>query len=445
MAARKGLVFAMEEMDNTPTGDDTSVPEAQAEVEAGVAEMGQEVDTVEDLNEAVEDAVEDADTLGDISDVMAESVDKGEGLDETSAQMAEVAIESICNRLGINTDRRVMPGMESFGSKSSRVQATRVAMESIMDKVKTIWQAIKKAFLQVWQKIKDFFASFFSNTEKVTKYAESLKEKIRNTKGEKKEDKVKAPAIGRAFNIDGKASFASLNTIVGNHSNFTKAFLGMKDSLAEGATILEAALRKEEPGNGDKLADAFEKIIKIAAITGSVEKKEEDGKKISLAKAGPFISGESYVMSYSRKEGDAAWDCELEFRRDPAEKKGEEEVPTLELKDATAVCDTVIGLMKSTADFKKAQGSIEAINKACMKVVDSAIGLADTMAKESEAGSKTSGILSMVRKAVTSLNTVSTRLVMLTPAQNVQVGKAALTYVADSLAVYKEKEADSKK
>lgn len=441
----KGLVFAMEEAElDGVAGDVELAPEVATEVEAGAAEVAEDSGDIEDFSGAIDGAQSDTESLGDIQDVMAESVESGEGLSEDAAKISEIAIENICTRLGIRSNR-VMPSLESFGSKNSRLTATKVAMEGVGDKIKEIWLAIKRAFASVWQKIKDFFAKFFQNTEKVKKYAETLKDKASGLKSAKiKENSIKNSSIANTFNVGGKANLASVESILGNHSNLTNAVLGVKDSLGIVAGLLESGLR-DEAANLDGVGDAIEKIQKSLLIGGSAETKKDKKGESLIGKAGPFVGGEFYSFTLYRAKGDGNMDIEVSFSRDAPEKKADESVPTLKQAEAVKVCETVIALMNTTDTYKKSQAKIEAINKAYLKTVDAAIGLADTLAKSSDSNTKLTSKVNAIRKALTDMNGLSTRLIVLTPSMNVSAAKTALNYVAASLKQYETAKSDDKK
>ena len=182
----KGLVLAMEEEGLIPV-ETPEVPEAEpeivpAEVEQEIAEVQEEGGEVEDLNTAIEEAVEDVGTLEDTADVLEESVaEGGEGIDEAGAEIAEIAVESLCRRLGIK--KKVMPAMEGFASANSRVTATRVALEGFKDTIARAWAAIKSAFATLWTKIKAFLDSVLNANTKLKNAAEAAKKQVEGVKG----------------------------------------------------------------------------------------------------------------------------------------------------------------------------------------------------------------------------------------------------------------------
>ena len=143
MAFYNGLVAAMEEDEaELPDSDSDFLPN---DVEEGAQEVAQDSASLEDLFISIEEAIDGADELENIGQVIENS---DGGIGEIAANIAAVATESICNRLGI-LDTRLIPAAESFGGNSSRVTASRISLESIGDTVKRIWEAIKKAFINL--------------------------------------------------------------------------------------------------------------------------------------------------------------------------------------------------------------------------------------------------------------------------------------------------------
>lgn len=121
---------------------------AQAEVAEGQAEVTEMADIADEAVTAIEE-------LADVAEVMSDSIEGGgDGLTEDAAEIAEVAVEAICARLGYKPTKKLVPSMEAFGSTSSRVEATKYALEGVSDTMKKIWEAIKGFFNRIWEAIK---------------------------------------------------------------------------------------------------------------------------------------------------------------------------------------------------------------------------------------------------------------------------------------------------
>lgn len=433
----KGLVLAMEEVDAVPEME--MDPQLPAEVEQCTQEVADQAAEVDELNTAVEEAEADAETLGEIQETLAETVEGGEGVDETTAEVAEIAVEAICARLGIRSTTSVLPALESFGSKSSRVTATRVAVEAIGDKIKQIWEAIKKGFLLVWQRIKDFFAKFFANSDKVKKLAEALKEKVKKQeKASPKAGKIKFGGAS-ALNVDGKVDMGSLEAILGNHDSLTGQMLASTDIIGKLVGMMDAKLKNAEGGDDSSKMDAASKTL-LETVSKGFKGGVMEEAGVFMAKMGPFVGGDSVQVSYTVAESKFAMETQASGKAAPGE------VEALAPNQAMTACDMVIALMTKTGEFKKQQGKIEALNKSMVDLVQAGIKVAEKSADMDENATAVKESLAMARKAVTSLNSFSSRLVTMTPAMNVRAGKAALNFVSASLASYEgEKKVEEKK
>ena len=434
----RGLVFAMEEAEaELPVEGDAieqQVAEASAEVEASTAETVEQVADVEEVTGAVDDAVADSDTLEGIQDVMAESVERGEGLDETAAAVAEVAVEAICARLGIRTSGRVLPAMESFGSKNSRVAATKIAMEGIGDKISAIWEAIKKAFKNVWMKIKDFFAKFFSNTEAVKKLAASLKSKAEDLKGSTaKETTMKVGGLASMIGFGTKADAASAKQILDNQISITNSFLASAGAIE---TVIKTANDALKAGKdiGNKVQDLAKsgKDLSTSILKGG---KSEDKDGSTVTTLGPLVGGSSIVVSTGKVNSVDVTN---------GEQSKAESIPVLSLDECSKLCDEVTAAMVVTEEFKKKQALLDKLNAAALAAADSGLSFAKKL--DGEDGAKVASAANEARKTLVSVNNMTTRLITMIPSWNVKAGKATLNYVGKSLAQYgKEEKKEEKK
>lgn len=127
----------------------------------------------------VDEASTDIDTLSEVSDVMANSED---GLSDSSMQIAEIAVESLCKRLGLCKPKHI--SLESFDSKLSRKQRTVVATEDLKDVIKRALEALGKAIQVVVEfisriatKVIEFFKRILGfNKNKAKEVADIAKE-----------------------------------------------------------------------------------------------------------------------------------------------------------------------------------------------------------------------------------------------------------------------------
>ena len=201
----RGLVAAMESADGTQ-GVDEIIPAADS-AETSLLETAEAGAEVTGTLDDIESAQADGDSLGAIAETMEATEETG-GLDPVAAEVAEVAVESICNRLGV-TRRKY--ALESFSSKDKRVAATRYAVEEIKDVLKRIWDAIVAAFGKVKEFLKNFFKALIDANEKLAQRADALVNKATNAKGSPKEKEISAGGFGKALATGG--TFKKANVI----------------------------------------------------------------------------------------------------------------------------------------------------------------------------------------------------------------------------------------
>jgi len=109
-------------------------------------------------NSAVEEASDVAEALEAMSDVLADAACNG-GLNAYGAQITDIALNHMYKRVGIQ--KKSVPAMEDFTAMSSRVRATRIALESVTVELKRIWDAIVEAIKKSIEWLKSFFKKMF--------------------------------------------------------------------------------------------------------------------------------------------------------------------------------------------------------------------------------------------------------------------------------------------
>lgn len=413
---KKGLVLAMEEMDEVVPGTEEEVSDAVAEV----VETADEVETasveIEELDEGVESAQDDSETLEKIHEVMEESVEKGEGLDETSAEIAEIAIESICARLGIS--KRTMPAMESFGSANSRVVATKIAMEGIQDRLKEVWKAIAGAFKSMWEMIKGFFAKYLVALEGTKDAIAKLDAAVKpfdDSKGSAEE--IANKGLASALAVDGKADVSSALEIFNNHIGFNTAIIASSTTLknvvnnAKG-DLFSIDLDKLASGADEYLKD-IQKVSKplVGGVSLNVEKEEVGGLKGFFAK-------------FKLSNADASV----------------EKLPALSQAEMVKVVGGLKELQKSSEAYKDKIKDFENVANLVISVAQSLGKAVDKLAEKSEDEAERKLFKDNSDAAAKSMNAIKNAMKVSTttvPSLNIKALKAGIQYVNSSMKAYK--------
>lgn len=364
---RKGLVLALEEMENElPVEEvsDTELMETRADMDDSVAEVEDFTGDIEEEAVAIEEALNDIDTLSDIKDTMEDSVEgEGEGLDETSAEIAEVAVEAICARLGFQPTHRPIPATESFGRTSTRKVQTQIAIEGLTDTIGRAWEAVKGAVGRISDKVKLFLSGLAKNTEIVAKHLRGLKDRVAtlDPKTEKTNEELSNKSVARAFSENKEANFKTAYDIVSRTNVLIK---GTQSVLSDSVDALEG-LQKIflEASNPTKVIEDTR-----AKVAKSLEQKY--GKLGKLAKApsmassegaefhGPFVNCGALAVE-SESEGKITWINLVDLKEIKAET-----AKALDVKEMAKLLDGAIAMVEVTGEFAKQRGEVEKAWKA---------------------------------------------------------------------------------
>lgn len=425
----KGLVFAMEDdAELTPPAAVEMVPESAAEVETAAAEVTEQVGEVETMDTAVASAETDADTLGDIQEVLQEGVDSGEGVPESTAEVAEIAIESIRERLGMKRKNpaSIMPAMESFGSKGSRLAATKIALEGVMDTIKTIWANIMKALKWVWEKIKSFFLALTKNRAMLLKHLEGLQARVKAFDGQA--GKAVTGGSVKAFSIGGKADFSTAEKVLKDSAGLL-ASIGASSATAKNlVNKLTGGSAEEMTGAGEELVTGLTKAFQQHMGQVNSDKKGAEG---SVAHHyGNLVGGKSVAITSSDKE--ATLSVQLEDTGAAAAK----EAAALDKGQMETLVATSIALVKSLQGYDKIEKDLEAVTKACQSVADAVMkGKINTTEDKDEAGK-----LKKAAANVRALNSMVAKFGSSCPSAVFSAAKAGGDYVTASMAAAGKKE-----
>jgi len=444
----KGLFFALESETDVvePVGE--MVPEVQAEVEAGTAELNTQENDVEEMSAAIEEAEADSETLGDIQEVMADSVEEGEGLDETAAEIAEVAVEAICARLGIRSKQSVMPAMESFGSKNSRLAATKIAIESIGDTIKKIWEAIKAAAIRLWEKIKSFFIGVAKNTGALSKHLEGLKQRVQNLDDTKKpvETDLEIESLAKGFSIKKKADFTTAKAIISNSHNLLKAADSLSTEVLAKTDVVKGLISKSEITDSEfqsvmndstkSVISRVSQVLSTASGLGGDTGAFKTDKKTKVDYFGPFASCRGLAV-YDQMKGTA----DNEYHSYRVSITSVDSIAATKIKALTK--DQMLDLIKEALALLDAMEAYEKVQKNSEKIVAATKATSDVAIKEvakvSEGSSAKGRIFREVASEMNGINSIVAGLGVSIPKAVFDAVKLSGDYVSASIANFGEK------
>lgn len=412
----KGLVLAMEEegLEIEPT-DSEEVSQTVAEVIEGADEVEENHDEIEELDEAVDDAQGDAETLEKIQDVMEESVEKGEGLDETSAEIAEIAIESICARLGIQ--KRVMPAMESFGSSNSRVVATKIALEGIKETLANIWKAIASAFQSMMNSIKAFFQKYLTALGQSKEALAKLDSAVKAfDKTEKSSEEITNAGLAKVFAIGNKADLGTVSTLIKNHIDFNSQLLASGNAVKEVIKEAKGDVFAIDPEKLYTTSDDYIKAFKSEAdlvdgVTINAVKEEGEG----------GIKGFVAKLKIGKKDASAST------------------LPVLSKEEMGKLVGELKILLGSAEKYDKTVSEFEHVNQSIINLAKSMQKSVEKLGKSEdvEENKKVQENSKAASASINNLKSIFKTTLTTVPNLNVKALKAGILYVNASMKAYK--------
>lgn len=317
MAMRRPIGLALENEEVMATGTEVVDTEA-VEVVEEVQEVAEQAEEVSGDVAQVEEAEADVAVVEQIEEVLEKAVESGEGISETAAEIAQIAVESMQRRLGIKAAK--MPSLESFGSASSRVTATRVALEGIKDTAKKAWAAIVNFVKSIAEKIKTFFKGLFDTNTRLLNRAEKIKARASETKGTP-EGKVDAKAVFAGFRgdkgnvatylanatelVSGSEKVAKSLTNALSTSNdldkeaAAKAMTSIKSVQPSSEVLKKAGISDEQKGDAFMMAEMFggANLVVVAPTDGKVFVKVVTGEEMKADKPEMDVLTTSEVSS----------------------------------------------------------------------------------------------------------------------------------------------------
>lgn len=344
-------------------------------------------------------------------------------------------VESICTRLGITT--RVMPSMESFGSANSRKAATKLAMEGVGDAISRVWQAVKEAIINLWNKIVAFVKKILNGNLALEKAAKALKERVAKLKGIPEEDKFEDSSICNAFGVE-KVNAASVISVLNTHMTFCTNSTGIEGAIK----AVVDAVASNAPVNAGISSSLRDFIGK--GITNDATEKET-----TLYEDKSLINGECIKVTAMFKEPtfdkDNSEEGEVTFaysfvKSEKASTTGKD-VTILSKNDMTKICTEVETLAKDNnklvSNIEKGRKQVDLFGKAIDKLMGEEEDKVGEDEGKREAFRNDRKLVNFKRKAISLYATKVGTFATAISGKNIKAGKAALNYVSKCSNKYK--------
>ena len=441
MARSRGLVWAMEEIEEREVAAVAEEPMAVDSLETEMLDVNERTAEIEETNQSIEEAVEDTDTLEDIASVMDESTENG-GMDQTSARMAEVAVESIYARLGVRKSQ-ALPAMESFGSKGTRLTATKIAIEGISEGIKYVWEKIKAAAEKVWGWIKTFLNAIWNTAGKLKDRAAALLARVKGLVGKKAEGKTDLGNVAATVAVDGKTDAAAINIGLDNLTEIAKSAEADVATLSKEMTDTDIVKAVESE---DALANLTQDDVKLAGFETD-GKENEEGMVTHETKELPGGVTISITQPAKGKKGKDLLKCRGQQKVDKHANKrkrgvskeeyydddGEKMVSAATPEEMAKVCEKVGILAKIAEASKAAMGKITSAASSFLSLIKT-IGTKIVNAAKDVAG--------MVQRAFSAVSRSVSSFISYIYNAVVSGGKACLDWVEKHYQAYKAKKTD---
>lgn len=398
----RGLVAAMESEEILAEGAEEQqplvVPEADT-MAADMMEVSDAAEEVEAVDSAIEEAVEGAEQLEEIAQIAEGSLDNG-GMDETSAQLMETAVESIYNRLGVVTSAKM--SLESFGTKGTRVQSTKLAIEGIKETTKAIWDKIIAAIKSMWNSISTWFAKLFDAATKMSERAKKIKAGVAAAKDKTAKEAEVSGSFVKKLTLQGKT----------NGSGVVTGLTEMKNLQVLNLQAVRAMTKQLET------VKTAEEVKATATASPELQKVFSEKVDETTSKTPRLLGDIAITLSGTRVSVD-------EYDKKAVSKNETAETASLDVIDNIAKEASFLGtqVTASKEAIAQAQKAINTFTKVLDAIAKSATEEAAAGFKEAQAAAP---------KASAMLAAVSTKF----NGTAVSVGGAALDYAEKSLAQY---------
>lgn len=426
----RGLVASMEEEQQIAAPEENTLPEGAENLETELLEVQE---SAEEGTTEEADLAEAADTAEALESIVIslEACAANGGLSREAAQALGTAVDHMTSRVGIS--KKAIVSLESFGGTSSRVGATRVAMEEIKDQIKKIWEAIVNALKKAVAWVADHFNKVFGAAEKLQKRAEAISKAADGVTGKAENAKITNAGLVKALHVSG-----STDNIV---ASIKKVAEVAKAELDTGAneTIKSAEAQVEAIEDPVAKADSFAVKAEKSNV-GENEGFSSAGEGMGWVRGEELPGGLALVTRAPQADAKGLDGIRAASRtrtaiqafNPKAKDPSKEDLKTLAVADVMAVAESVKVIGAEVQAFRKTQKKLEEV----LKKAVSAAEKAGKEAEKEEDKTKKEALKTVAGLASSLPGNVVSKFTGVSQ-YGLKVGKAALDYCELSLKQYK--------
>jgi hypothetical protein len=345
----------------------------------------------------------------------------------------------LVSRLGFPRTRKLMPATENFSDKTSRVQATKLAMEAIKEMAGKVWAAIVRAFDQAIAWVVKFWDSLFDGAQKLEKRAEALQKAADGKKGGevKKDAKIKSGGLLGVLNVGG--AMVQGSAFVTKYKEFAKST--SQDSAAKAqsdAKKLSDAVAEMVSAIADK--PAFDRHVgeAIAAVKsmagGSVSANKDMGGEGVTVMEEPQVFGQISKYTMVPKEAVNFGSAKLMMAPSNGAKDlaAAEDISALTPAEVNDIASAAKQHMAGYQAFREFSKKINEFQKKTQAACKAAGNLREFEKSDAKVNAGIAGSAARSLIALTSSGLSATRK------YDITVTKAALDYCASSLKAHSD-------
>lgn len=205
------------------------------------------IDVAEDQGEAAADeatldeAVETVDTLEEVDEALADAIEAG-GLTKEGADVVATAIECLFDRVGYRIPGERLVALEKFTGTSTALEALEDTRKKVAEGAKKIWDSIIAAIKKSIAWLQERFTLLFQGADKMKARAASLAEKAESFAGKKPAaEEFENARLYSALHIGGKVEPKNADVL---KSAATTALHPKKDLIGELTSALKGGYEK---------------------------------------------------------------------------------------------------------------------------------------------------------------------------------------------------------
>lgn len=365
------------------------VPTEEPLVDGGAENLESELLEVADAQddvEAEEDTIEEADdtieALESIRIDLKAALEEG-GLTRSGASLLQKQLDRHYDRVGLRVQRST-PAMESFGGSQTRVQATKLAMESVGENIKKVWDSIVAALKRSIDWIVNLFQKIFASYEKIEERAKALAEKASKTDGEAK-GTIDLPRLVKALHLGGKvpADASGAQALQAVAEGLFKGYAQAVKKIDDLAGSIEKATKGEEVSWPELSKELGEAVMADGLAEVSAKQEGFDvGEGTLVLRSRELPGGKAAIVILPQDEKNTGGIKAGVFEFSPKAGEGEGDCPVLAPKVAQEVAE-IVGKIASEAKGRK--GDLDKAKAVKNRLVKAANALGKSDAGSSKA------------------------------------------------------------